>query len=144
MTDVSTVSSASSAAAEKQAIGGLAARMSAAWAVNTGESFVTVFTPDATVVLPNGVYLEGADRIRDYMGEQYAGKYKNTTVTGKPLSIRLITADVAVMVTEGGAIRPGAEEVSDEELIQGTWVCVKSDGTWLVAAYQNSLVNLPI
>jgi uncharacterized protein (TIGR02246 family) len=144
MTDVSTATSASTEAQDMQAIGGLAMRMSAAWAQHSGEAFAEVFTSDATVVLPGGVYLAGKQQITEYMNEQYAGKYKDTQVTGRPLGIRLIDENTGILVTQGGVLIPGAQEVTPEELIQGTWVCVRADGSWLVSAYHNSRVNLPV
>jgi len=142
MTDVTTTTGPSTEAQDKQAIGGLAVRMSAAWAAHSGEAFTSIFTDDATIVLPGGVYLAGKEQIREYMSEQFLGKYKDTQVTGRPLGLRLIDENTGVLITQGGVLIPGAEEVTPEELIQGTWVCVRSGDQWLVSAYQNSRVNI--
>ncbi|MFC4032423.1 SgcJ/EcaC family oxidoreductase [Streptomyces polygonati] len=143
MTEVETAVGSTLTDADKAAIGGLAASISAAWAAQSGEQFAAVFTSDATALLPGDVFLQGRQEIGDYMSKGYAGPYKGTGVVGKPLSIRFIDEHTGVMVTEGGVTLPGADTVAAPQLIRATWVCVKQDGEWAISAYQNSPVNLP-
>jgi uncharacterized protein (TIGR02246 family) len=139
MTDVTTMPGAS----EKAVVGSLTSKLTEAWAEKSADAFAAIFTDDATVVLPGGIYLKDNAEIRAFMGRAYQGPYRGTGVLGAPLGIRFIDTSTAVMVTEGGVTQPGADEVAPEDFIRATWVCVKIDGEWKVSAYQNSRVNLP-
>ncbi|MFD7665874.1 SgcJ/EcaC family oxidoreductase [Streptomyces sp. NPDC059788] len=112
-------------------------RIVAAWRENDGEAFADVFAEDATLVLP-GTFLAGRRAIRSFMTEAFAGPFKGTRVTGDPVDVRALGADVAVLTTRGGVIPPGATGLPAENAIHATWVLVRSAGDWLIAAYQNT------
>ena len=40
--------------------------------------------------------------------------------------------------TDGGILAPGETEIDPELAVRSTWVVVKKDGEWRLAAYQNS------
>lgn len=116
----------------------LPARIVAAWAKNDGDAFAEAFTEDATLILPGDVFLTGREEIRSFMTKGYAGPYKGTRVYGEPLSARSVGGDVVVVVTRGGVLAPGEEQVAAERAIRATWVIAKQDGEWLITAYQNT------
>ncbi|WP_034273232.1 SgcJ/EcaC family oxidoreductase [Haloechinothrix halophila] len=123
--------------ADQAAVASLTQRVVAAWAYHDADAFASVFTEDATMILP-GVYRKGADEIRAYMAEAFAGKYQGTQVTGKPVDLRFLAPDVAILLTAGGVMHKGESEVADERAIRASWLVVKRDGQWRLAAYQNS------
>lgn len=123
--------------ADKAAIASLTQRVVAAWAYHDAEAFASVFTEDGTMILP-GVYRKGRDQIKAYMVEAFAGKYKGTQVTGKPVDIRFLTPEVGVLLTMGGVLQPGETEVTSQSAIRACWLVVKTSGQWQLAAYQNS------
>ena len=123
--------------ADKAAVAALPQRVVKAWGEQDAATFAEVFTPDGTMVLP-GVYEKGREAIEAFMGAAFAGPYKGTRVTGTPLDLRPLGRDAAVVVTQGGVLAPGEEEVSDARAIRATWVAVRSQDGWMLAAYQNS------
>ncbi|GAA3748857.1 SgcJ/EcaC family oxidoreductase [Salinactinospora qingdaonensis] len=123
--------------ADKAAVANLPQRIVAAWKAHDAEAFAEVFTEDATMILP-GLYRKGRDEIRSFMAAAFAGQFKGTQVTGDPLDIRLFNGTAGVVVTQGGVLAPGESEVSDERAIRASWVVVKENGEWKLAAYQNS------
>jgi uncharacterized protein (TIGR02246 family) len=125
---------------DKVAIASLTQRVIAAWAYQDADAFAEVFTEDGTMILP-GLYRKGRAEIRDYMATAFAGIYKGTQVTGKPLDMRPLGRDAAVLLSLGGVLQPGDSEVSAAEAIRAAWVVVKNDGQWQLAAYQNSPKN---
>jgi len=119
-------------------VAGIAQRVVAAWAEHDADAFAEVFTPDGTMILPGDVFKRNRDEIRAFMAAAYAGPYQGTQVTGRPLGVRFIGADVAVMITEGGILLPDETTVAAERQIRATWVAVRDGATWRLAAYHNS------
>jgi uncharacterized protein (TIGR02246 family) len=112
-----------------------------AWAANDAGAFAAVCTEDATLILPGGVCLKSREEIRSFMADQYAGPYKGTRVTGTPLNLRFLSDTVSVVITQGGVLMPGEEEVSKKEAIHATWVLTRHGAEWLVSAYHNCNIN---
>lgn len=116
---------------------GLPRRIIEAWAAHDAKAFADVFTDDGTMVLP-GVMCVGGDQIRDFMGNAFQGPFKGTRVSGTPVSARALGSDAAVLVTHGGVLAPGDEEVSETRAVRACWVATRTEDGWRLAAYQNS------
>jgi uncharacterized protein (TIGR02246 family) len=126
--------------ADKAAVAGVPGRIVAAWAAHDADAFAKVFTEDGVMILP-GQYQKGRAGISAFMSAAFSGPYKGTQVTGQPIDLRFLTADSAVLVTQGGVLAAGEKEVAAERGIRATWVVVKQDGEWRLANYQNSPKN---
>ncbi|MFL6140085.1 MAG: SgcJ/EcaC family oxidoreductase [Frankiaceae bacterium] len=126
--------------ADATAVAGLTRRMVAAWSNHDPDAFAALFTEDGTMILP-GLFRNGREEIRSYMADAFENEYKDSQVTGQPLDLRFLSADIAVLLTEGGVIAPGTTEVGDDRAIRATWLAVKQDGEWRLAAYQNTPRN---
>ena len=112
-------------------------RLVSAWAAQDAEAFSQLFIQDGTMILP-GVYKKGREDIRKHMEAGYAGPYKGTSVTGTPLEMKPLGSDAFALITVGGVLAPGEQEVSSKEAIRASWILVKDeDGTWRLAVYQN-------
>lgn len=125
------------AAADQAAVAGLPRRLVEVWAAHDADGFADLFHEDGTLILP-GAYLAGRDAIRGYMGDAYKTFYKGTRVTGSPLSVRFLGPDVGLLITEGGVIAAGRTDLADADAIRATWLVVRRDGEWRLAAYQNT------
>jgi uncharacterized protein (TIGR02246 family) len=137
MTTTTTTNTAGLSDADKVAIASLTQRVIAAWAYHDADSFAGVFTEDGTMILA-GVYQKGRDQIRDYMAAAFEGTYKGTQVTGKPLDMRPLGSDAAILLSQGGVLEAGESEVTETSAVRAAWVVVKQDGQWRLAAYQNT------
>ncbi|AGL16702.1 SgcJ/EcaC family oxidoreductase [Actinoplanes sp. N902-109] len=122
----------------EKAVLGVPLRLVQAWARNDADGVAGVFTEDAAMILPGDVYKKGRDEIRAFMAAAYAGPFKGTGVTGSPVDLRFVTDDVALIRTHGGILAPGQTEIEPELAVRSTWVCVRRDGQWQLAGYQNS------
>ncbi len=122
---------------EKEALG-VPLRLVAAWARNDAQGVADVFTSDGILILPGDVYKKGREEIFSFMAAAYAGPFKNSKVTGRPVNVRFVGEDVALLRTHGGILAEGEAEISPELAVRSTWMVVKHDGEWKLAAYQNS------
>ncbi|HJP77549.1 MAG TPA: SgcJ/EcaC family oxidoreductase [Pseudonocardiaceae bacterium] len=119
------------------AIASLLQRMIAAWAIADAESIANLFVDDGTLIIA-GTYCAGRAAIKDYFTQAFQGEYKNSQVTGKPVSSRFFGPDAGVLVSVGGVLEPGETEVSSKQAIRASWTVVRQDGEWRLAAYQNT------
>jgi uncharacterized protein (TIGR02246 family) len=122
---------------EKEALS-VPLRLVAAWAKNDADGVADVFTEDGILILPGDVYKIGRDEVRAFMAAAYSGPFKGTGVTGNPVDVRFVSDDVAVLRTHGGILAAGETEIDPELAVRSTWVCVKENGEWSLASYQNS------
>lgn len=122
---------------DQVAIAALTQKVVAAWAYHDSEAFANVFTEDGSMTLP-GVHLTGRKAIYDYLVAAYAGPYKGTQVTGKPIGLSPLGPDAAILLTQGGILEAGESEVPHHSSIRAAWVVTKVDGEWKLAAYLNT------
>ncbi|MDO8145896.1 MULTISPECIES: SgcJ/EcaC family oxidoreductase [unclassified Isoptericola] len=113
------------------------ARIIRAWAAHDADAFADVFTEDGTMILP-GSFATGRAAIREFMQRAFAGPYRGTQVSGTPFQVRYLSQDIALMLTEGGVARAGADAVADDDAVRASWLLVREDQGWKLAAYQNS------
>ena len=123
--------------ADQAAIAALTQKVLAAWAYHDADTFADVFVEDGTMILP-GSLSTGRDEIREQMTKEWAGRWQGTQVTGKPISIRALGPDVILLLSLGGVLFPGETEVTEANAIRASWLAVRRDGEWKLAAYQNS------
>ncbi|WP_410648396.1 SgcJ/EcaC family oxidoreductase [Amycolatopsis sp. cmx-4-54] len=123
--------------ADKAAIAALTQKVIAAWAYHDADAFADVFTEDGTMILA-GSFANGREEIRAFLKDAYATNYKGTQVTGKPVGLRFLSADSAVLLTQGGVLYKGESEVADHNAIRASWTVARQDGEWRLAAYQNT------
>jgi uncharacterized protein (TIGR02246 family) len=123
--------------ADRQAVFDVLKQVYEAWEANDAEAFVAGYLHDATVVQP-GVYKKDRAEIRTTMAAGFAGPLQGSRVLDNPQDIRFLTEETAIVVSEDGIVFPGQDVVPGEALVRSTWVLVKRDGSWYVAAYHNS------
>ncbi|MGR6975157.1 SgcJ/EcaC family oxidoreductase [Streptomyces cynarae] len=122
---------------DKAAIAALPQRIVEAWAAHDADAFADVFTPDGSMIIP-GVFQKGRDAIRAFMAQAFEGPFKGTRVTGTPVDLRFANSESGILITQGGILAPGESEPSAERAVNASWVVVKREGQWFLAAYQNS------
>jgi uncharacterized protein (TIGR02246 family) len=123
--------------ADRQAVLEPLAALYRAWEANDAEAFVADYTDDASVIQP-GVYEKDREQIRTAMAAAFAGPLNGSRVASRPLNVRFLTGDTAIVVSEDGIIFPGQDAVASERLVRATWVLVRRDGGWRIANYHNS------
>ena len=126
--------------ADRQAVLDVLKDLYEAWEANDAEAFVAGYLDDASVVQP-GVYKRDRQEIQTSMAGGFAGPLKGSRVIDQPRDVRFLNEDTAIVISEGGIVFPGRKAVPSEGAVRATWVLVRRDGRWLVAAYHNSAAN---
>ena len=107
--------------------------MSDAWALMDAARFAACYADDATVIGP-GIYLRGKDDISGSMAAAFAGPLKRSRRPHSAQSVRFLSGDTAIVVTESATIFPGEAEAPPDRQHLVTWVLTRHDGQWLVEA----------
>ena len=124
--------------ADRQAVLDVLAGLYRAWEAGDAEAFVADYTEDASVIQP-GVYEKDREEIRANMAAAFAGPLSGSRVAARPVDVRLLAGDTAIVVSEDGIIFPAQQDaVASERLVRATWVLVRRDGGWRIPSYHNS------
>lgn len=126
--------------ADQVGVAALTQKVVAAWAYHDAETFAGLFVEDGTMILA-GEYHKGRANILAFLTAAYEGNYKGSQVTGKPVDMRFLAPNVCLLLTEGGVLYKGESELTEENQIRASWLAVKEDGQWKLAAYQNTPRN---
>ncbi|GHJ44195.1 hypothetical protein Cs7R123_15370 [Catellatospora sp. TT07R-123] len=127
--------------ADLAAVSKVPQRIIEAWAKNDADAFAAVFTEDGTLILPDDIFLKSRAEVHDFMAKAFAGPFKGTRVTGTPLAVKPLAANAVLVITRGGVLAPGDEDVTAERAIRASWLLAKKDGEWLITAYQNTPIR---
>jgi uncharacterized protein (TIGR02246 family) len=123
--------------ADRQAVLDVLARLYQAWEAGDAKAFVADYTEDASVIQP-GVYEKDREEIRTTIAAAFTGPLNGSRVAARPVDVRFLTGDTAIVVSEDGIIFAGQDAVASERLVRATWVLVRRDGGWRIASYHNS------
>jgi uncharacterized protein (TIGR02246 family) len=107
-----------------------------AWAAADADGIAQLYTENATVVMP-GVYHQSREDVRAFFTAGFAGRLRGSSATDEARSVRFASPDAAIVISTGGILMAGETSVPAQRLIRGTWVLVRQDGQWLIAAYHN-------
>ena len=130
-----TISHPAPALTRDQAVRDVITAVGTAWAAGDVDAFAALYAPDATVVLPGGVYLEGRSAIRTFTAAGFAGPLKGSTTANTDVQVRMIADNVAVAVSLGGITMAGETQIAADRVRRATWLLSARDGAWLIDAY---------
>jgi len=123
---------------EQKEVLGVPLRLVAAWAKNDADAVADIFTDDGILILPGDAFKRGRGEIRSFLAAAFAGPFRGTNVTGRPVDVRFVGDGVALIRTHGGLVAPGDMGIAPELAVRSTWVVVRDGGAWRLAGYQNS------
>jgi uncharacterized protein (TIGR02246 family) len=116
-------------------------RIQYAWLRNDPDAFADVFVENGSLLLQDNQLLS-REEIRGFMRASFLGGLRGAHVYGWPLEVKFLEPNVAVVVTEGGIIRPGEAEIAPENQIRAVWVIRRSaEGVLNLFSHQSSPVK---
>ncbi|WP_116951689.1 SgcJ/EcaC family oxidoreductase [Jiangella endophytica] len=108
----------------------------AAWSAGDADAFAALYTEDATVTM-RGVVQRGRAAVRDHMAAGFAGPLRGSQGVDTPQDVR-IDGDTAIVVSRAGILFAGETELPADRAVLATWVLLRRDGRWRIAAYANT------
>ena len=111
------------------------------WGRGDGEAYGSRFTEDADYVAFDGTRTRGRREISASHQQLFDKFLKDTRLTGRILSIKFPSPDVALVHATGGTIMRGKTEPSPERASIQTLVAVREGGEWRFAAFHNTRVR---
>ncbi|GAA0547025.1 SgcJ/EcaC family oxidoreductase [Actinomadura livida] len=115
-------------------------RLRGAWDANDADAFADLFVENGSMLVGDE-QLTDKDGIRDYMSKAFAGGFKGSKLSEKPLEVKLLNDSVAVAIMEGGIVRPGDAEVPAGHAVRSVYVVAKRDGDWHIVSHQTSPIG---
>jgi uncharacterized protein (TIGR02246 family) len=111
------------------------------WGRGDGEAYGSRFTEDADYVAFDGTRTRGRAEISASHQQLFDKFLKGTRLTGRVLSIKFPSTDVALVHAIGGTAMRGKTKPSPERDSIQTLVAVREGTEWRFAAFHNSRVR---
>ncbi|MDQ2671778.1 MAG: SgcJ/EcaC family oxidoreductase [Actinomycetota bacterium] len=111
------------------------------WGRGDGEAYGSRFTEDADYVAFDGTRTAGRQEISASHQRLFDKFLKGTRLTGRILSIKFPSPDVALIHATGGTVMRGKTKPSPERDSIQTLVAVREGSEWRFAAFHNSRVR---
>jgi uncharacterized protein (TIGR02246 family) len=122
---------------DESAIRALYRQLLASWNARDATAFAAPFTNDAEVIGFDGSQMTGRDEIEATLKGIFAD-HETGAYVGLIRSVRLLTAEVAMLRAVSGVIPAGQDDLNQALNAQQTLIAVKGDGAWRIALYQNT------
>lgn len=129
-------SAARAAAADDDAIKERLAAFEAAWNKDDTTVLADMFDKDGDLINPIGVYAKGPEAVKKLIAEEHVRAFKGTTYTHSEVKIQWVTPEVAVVDVAGkiSGIKGPDGAAAQDYVHHVTWVFVKKEGKWMIAA----------
>lgn len=125
---------------EEGAVLSVPLRVRAAWDANDADALADLFVANGSMLIGDE-QLKGREDIRAYLSEAFSGAYHGTRLAERPVTIKLLTDDVALAVTDAAVLVDGQTEPNDDQLVRAMYVVVRQNGEWRLASHQTSPIS---
>ena len=128
----------STSTTDEAAVRALYQQLMDGWNQGSGMAFAAAFTEDGDLIAFDGTHFQGRAEIVPFHQELFDTWMKGSRLVGHVKSMRFLSPDSALMHAVGGTIMRGKSHPAPERDSIQTLVAVRQDGTWLLAAFQNT------
>ncbi|MEV0807699.1 SgcJ/EcaC family oxidoreductase [Micromonospora sp. NPDC050200] len=116
-------------------------RLLAAWTANDATAYGACFTPDSDYVSYDGTRATGRAPMQAAHDQLFRGVLAGSALVGEVESIRLVTADVAIVHGTGSVLMPWRSRLPRRRLSRQTLVAVRTGEGWRFTALHNGRVR---
>lgn len=125
------------ASEDEKAVLSIPMRIQEAWERNDADFFADTFADNGSLLMQDD-QLTSREEIRAYMASGFQGIYRGARVRGWPLTVKFLSDDTAMVISQGGILLAGEDQVSPERSVRVTWIIVKRDGGLKLFSHQSS------
>jgi uncharacterized protein (TIGR02246 family) len=122
---------------DEMEVRGLYHRTLDGWNKRNADDFAASFTEDAEVIGFDGSQMNGRAEIAATVGQIFAG-HVTAPYVSKVKSVRLLSADVAILHAIVGMVPPGQTDLNPAVNAHQTLVAVKREDRWHIELFQNT------
>src|SRR5688572_23651667 len=132
---------ASTRAADREAIIRLTKHLADTWTRHDAEAYASVFTENSDYIAFDGNHLEGRKANERHHAALFESVLRGSRMAFENVTVKFLTLDVAVMHGMGTVLLPWQREVTPRRRSLQTYVVVRQDGVWRIAAFHNVRVR---
>lgn len=126
---------------ENRAIRDLTERLSEAWNANDGRRYAALFTEDCDYIAFDGTRLKGRDENARHHDALFQTVLRGSRLQYTTTDVRFLAPDVALMHADGSVLMSWQRHLPESRRSIQTYVVVRREGTWRIAAFQNARVR---
>jgi len=115
-------------------------RIQEGWERNDADFFADTFTENGSLLMQDD-QLRSREEIRSFMAAGFQGKYKGARVRGWPLTVKFLTDEAAMVISQGGILLAGEDTVAPQRAVRVTWIVVKQQGQLKLFSHQSSPIS---
>ena len=112
-----------------------------AWAANDPAAYVDCFTADADYVSFDGTRTSGRAAMQHHFDQLFRGVLAGSRLVGDVESVRLVTADVAILHGTASVLMPWRSALPRRRLSRQTLVAVRTGQGWRFSTAHNGRVR---
>ncbi|HEU4495467.1 MAG TPA: SgcJ/EcaC family oxidoreductase [Flavobacterium sp.] len=114
-----------------------------AWNKGDAALYASYFTYDCDYVAFNGQHLTGRQENAETHHKLFKGFLKGSKLTGEIKAIRFLTPEIAICHSVGAVQLRFQKSAPKNRLSINTNVVIKTNGSWKIAAFQNTRIKRP-
>jgi uncharacterized protein (TIGR02246 family) len=115
-------------------------RVRGAWDSNDATGVADAFTDNGSMLLGD-TQLRGAEEIRTYLAEAFAGGLAGSRFQDTPADVFFLSSGTALIISTGGIVAADEQQLPPGRAQRITWVVVRMSGEWKLLSYQSSPIK---
>lgn len=126
---------------DERTLRALVRHLEVSWNRNDGTDYASAFTEDCDYIAFDGTHLKGRKTNAEHHQLLFDTVLRGSRLKFENVTVRFLSPTVALLHGDGSVLMPWQSKVAERRRSLQTYVCVKKDKTWKIAAFQNVRVR---